>query len=184
MRLIREMLDNGGMGEEEREALLETLFAIFYVDDGHIASQDHVFLQQAMDTLVATFKRVGLETNTTRTRRTANQSDKARHDVALVPSSWPMDLAQALRVQNPTRYRSGSRGDTQRGAKEELLTDRASMVEHLLDTYHHHGWEYHPEFFFWLPLINWPTFTTKSHETPIGEGLDLLTYRDATTKAE
>ena len=58
MRLIREMLDNGGMGEEEREALLETLFAIFYVDDGHIASQDHVFLQQVMDTLVATFKHV------------------------------------------------------------------------------------------------------------------------------
>jgi hypothetical protein len=55
-----------------------------------------------------------------------------------------MDLAQALRVQNPTRYRSGSRGGTQWGTKEELMTDQASMVEHL-HTYHHHGWDYHPE---------------------------------------
>ncbi len=42
---------------------METLFAIFYVDDVYIASRDPVFLQRAIDGLVSAFERVGLETN-------------------------------------------------------------------------------------------------------------------------
>ena len=84
-------------------------------------------------------------------------------------------------MQNLTRHKWGSRGCTQRGAKGDwllhkvLLTGQASMVEYIRDTHHHHGWDFelesnHPEPPSWLPMINWPTFTTQSHETPSGEG--------------
>jgi hypothetical protein len=56
------------MGEEEREAMLGKLFAIFYVDDGYIASRDPDFLQRALDMLVDIFRRTGLETNTAKTQ--------------------------------------------------------------------------------------------------------------------
>ena len=36
-RLMRETLDFGEAGEEEKEAMLGELIAIFYVDDGYIA---------------------------------------------------------------------------------------------------------------------------------------------------
>ena len=49
---------------EELDEMMETLFAIFFVDDAYIASRDPVFLQRAIDSLVTTFERVGLETNT------------------------------------------------------------------------------------------------------------------------
>jgi hypothetical protein len=62
---LREELD---MEEEEMEGMMETLFAIFYVDDAYIASRDPVFLQQAIDGLISAFKRVGLETNTKKTQ--------------------------------------------------------------------------------------------------------------------
>jgi hypothetical protein len=53
-----------GMEGEELDEIMGTLFAIFYVDDAYIASRDPVFLQRAIDGLVRTFERVGLETNT------------------------------------------------------------------------------------------------------------------------
>jgi hypothetical protein len=52
------------MEGEELDEMMETLFAIFYVDDTYIASRDPVFLQRAIDGLIRTFERVGLETNT------------------------------------------------------------------------------------------------------------------------
>jgi len=52
------------MEEEELNELMETLFAIFYVDDAYIASRDPVFLQRAIDGLITAFERVGLETIT------------------------------------------------------------------------------------------------------------------------
>ena len=51
------------MEEEELDGMMETLFAIFYVDDAYIASRDLIFLQRAIDGLVSAFERVGLETN-------------------------------------------------------------------------------------------------------------------------
>ena len=51
-RLMQETLDFGGAGEREKEAMLGELFAIFYVDDGYIASRDPDFLQKALDMLV------------------------------------------------------------------------------------------------------------------------------------
>ena len=65
---MREALDFGDMGEEEREAMLRELFAIFYVDDSYIASRDPNLLQQALDMLVEIFCLMGLETNTTKTQ--------------------------------------------------------------------------------------------------------------------
>ncbi len=56
------------MEEEGLDEMMETLFAIFYVDDMYIASRDPVFLQRAIDGLVRTFIRVGLETATKKTQ--------------------------------------------------------------------------------------------------------------------
>jgi hypothetical protein len=56
------------MEEKELDELMETLFAIFYVDDAYLASRDPVFLQRAIDGLITAFERVGLETNTKKTQ--------------------------------------------------------------------------------------------------------------------
>jgi hypothetical protein len=44
------------------------LFVVFYVDNGYIASCDAEYLQEALDILVKTIKRVGLATNTKKTQ--------------------------------------------------------------------------------------------------------------------
>ena len=54
--------------EEELDLLLTALFAIFYVDDAYVAARDPVFLQRALNILVNTFARVGLETNIAKTQ--------------------------------------------------------------------------------------------------------------------
>ncbi len=56
------------MEREELDSMMETLFAIFYVDDAYIAARDPIFLQQAINILVTTFKHVGLKTNTKKTQ--------------------------------------------------------------------------------------------------------------------
>jgi hypothetical protein len=48
--------------------MMVALFAIFYVDDAYVAARDTVFLQCALDILVDTFARVGLETNIAKTQ--------------------------------------------------------------------------------------------------------------------
>jgi len=68
MRLMQETLDFGDIVEYEQEAILRELFAIFYIDNGYIASRDPDFLQQALDILVETFHWTGLETNTAKTQ--------------------------------------------------------------------------------------------------------------------
>jgi hypothetical protein len=65
MRIMRKTLDDS---DGQLAARVEALFAIFYVDDGYIASKDAEFLQEALDILVETFKRVGLATNTKKTQ--------------------------------------------------------------------------------------------------------------------
>jgi hypothetical protein len=61
MRLMSEMLDDS---DGQLAIRVKELFAIFYVDDGYIASREAEFLQEALDILVVTFKRTGLATNT------------------------------------------------------------------------------------------------------------------------
>ena len=65
MQLLREETDMEG---GELDEMMETLFAIFYVDDAYIVSRHPIFLQRAIDGLVGTFERVGLETNTKKTQ--------------------------------------------------------------------------------------------------------------------
>ncbi len=62
---MRETLDDSG---GHLSTQIEALFAIFYVDDGYIALRDAEFLQEALNILVETFKRVGLATNTKKTQ--------------------------------------------------------------------------------------------------------------------
>jgi hypothetical protein len=60
-RLMCETLDDSDGNLANR---IKALFAIFYVDDGCIASWDAKFLQEAFDILVKTFKCVDIATNT------------------------------------------------------------------------------------------------------------------------
>ncbi len=65
IRIMRETLDDS---DSEPAAQDEALFAIFYVNDGYIASKDAKFLQEALDILVKMFKCVGLAANTKKTQ--------------------------------------------------------------------------------------------------------------------
>ncbi len=47
---------------------IEGLFAVFYLNDGYIASRDAEFLQEALNILVEMFKHVGLAENTKKTQ--------------------------------------------------------------------------------------------------------------------
>ena len=64
IRIMCETLDDS---DGELATHVEALFAIFYVDDGYIASKDAEFPQEALDILIEMFKRVGLATNTKKT---------------------------------------------------------------------------------------------------------------------
>jgi len=80
--------------------------------------------------------------------RSATQNDDQEgQGEALVSSSSQMDPALPRRMQSPTSLRWTSLDGTQQGAKKQLLTSRASMVEYQLDIYkfdvhHNHGWNY------------------------------------------
>ncbi len=65
MWLMRAMIDNA---DGNLAKCIAGLFLVFYVDDGYIASRDAEFLQDALNILVKTFKRVGLATNTKKTQ--------------------------------------------------------------------------------------------------------------------
>ncbi len=60
-QILREESDLEG---EELDEMMDALFAIFYVDNAYLAARDPNLLQWAIDGLVDTFERVGLETNT------------------------------------------------------------------------------------------------------------------------
>jgi len=59
-------------GEEEAELgigmVIRQLVALFYADNGYIASTDPVMLQESLDILIALFEQVGLLTNTSKTK--------------------------------------------------------------------------------------------------------------------
>jgi hypothetical protein len=52
----------------EYKALSCIFLALFYADDGYIASTDPELLQESMDVLIALFERVGLRTNVSKTK--------------------------------------------------------------------------------------------------------------------
>ncbi len=72
---LRDEMDLEG---KELGEIIETLFAIFYVDNACIVARDLAILQQAINDLVTTFERVGLETNTNKTQTMTCTPSKIR----------------------------------------------------------------------------------------------------------
>jgi hypothetical protein len=69
--VVREWMDQmfGGVAADAiPEDLMRTVLAIFYADDAYVASRQPARLQEALDILVGLFRRVGLDTNTTKTK--------------------------------------------------------------------------------------------------------------------
>ncbi len=62
-----QLQESGEYMDDELFKMMASFFAIFYVDDSYLASWDAGFLQHALDILVNLFKRVGLQTNTSKT---------------------------------------------------------------------------------------------------------------------
>jgi hypothetical protein len=60
--------EDGDYKEKEVTDYMATFFAIFYVDDTFLASQDAGFLQHALTLLVDLFEQVGLQAKTTKTQ--------------------------------------------------------------------------------------------------------------------
>ncbi len=62
------------------------LFAVFYVDKGYVASRGAEFLQEALNIIIKTFKRVGLATNTKKTQAMIHTPGRIR--VQLLTDSY------------------------------------------------------------------------------------------------
>ena len=62
-QILGDEVAKSGLGGEIRQFL-----AAFYSDDGLIQSRDPVFPQSSFDILIGLFERVGLRTNTTKTK--------------------------------------------------------------------------------------------------------------------
>jgi hypothetical protein len=65
---FRRLREESVLEEGESDHLMDTFFAVFYVDDAYLASRDPEFLQRAIDLIIELFARVGLETNITKTQ--------------------------------------------------------------------------------------------------------------------
>jgi hypothetical protein len=60
--------EDGDYEEGKLAALTSTFFAIFYINNAHLASWDAGFLQHALTLLVDLFQWIGLQTNTSKTQ--------------------------------------------------------------------------------------------------------------------
>ncbi len=65
---IQQLRQGGKFEEEELSEIMAMFFAIFYVDNAYLASRDAGFLQHMLDIFINLFKRVGLQTNTSKTQ--------------------------------------------------------------------------------------------------------------------
>ena len=69
--IVHEWLQ-GKLGNESARdgigATIHLVLALFYTNDGYIALMDVAMLQKAMDTIIQLFERVGLRTNTSKTK--------------------------------------------------------------------------------------------------------------------
>jgi hypothetical protein len=85
-RILRsEMLEDD---EEEMDRMMAALFAIFYVDDAYVAARDPVFLQRALNALMDTFERVGLETNIGKSQAMICTPGKIRIQLSAESNRW------------------------------------------------------------------------------------------------
>ena len=114
------------MEEEELDKMMRTLFAFFYVDDAYIASRDPVFLQRAIDGLVTTFKRVGLEPNT-----------KKMQAMTCTPGTIRLQLLTDSYLRMRTRRTPAAEWDARTVTCRECRKDmRASSLGHHLADQH------------------------------------------------
>jgi hypothetical protein len=65
---ILQLQEGGEFKEDKLVKFMATFFAIFYVDNAYLASQDAGFLQHALNILVDLFKQVSLKTNMSKTQ--------------------------------------------------------------------------------------------------------------------
>jgi hypothetical protein len=65
---MQQLEEDGDYEEEEVAEYMATFFAIFYVNDAFLASQDAGFLQHALTLLVDLFEWLGLQANTSKTQ--------------------------------------------------------------------------------------------------------------------
>ncbi len=65
---VRQLQEESELEEAVITELMAVFFAIFYVDDVYLASQDPEFLQWVLGILVNLFARVGLKTNVKKTQ--------------------------------------------------------------------------------------------------------------------
>jgi hypothetical protein len=85
-RILR--CEMGVEDEEELNRMMAALFAIFYVDNAYVAARDPVFLQHALDILVDTFARVGLNTNIAKTQAMICMPGKIRIQLPAESYHW------------------------------------------------------------------------------------------------
>ncbi len=83
---IQQLWVDGDYDEKEFAEYMATFFAIFYVDDAYLASWDAEFLQYALTHLVHLFKRIGLQTNTTKTQTMICTPGRIRAIHGVIPS--------------------------------------------------------------------------------------------------
>ena len=76
---LREMELEEAMPENKVGSVVTVFLALFYADDGMIASTDADLLQEAMDSLAELFERVGLFTNVDKTKAMPMVNTKVRN---------------------------------------------------------------------------------------------------------
>ena len=108
----------------ELEEIMETLFAIFYVDDAYIVARDSVFLQHAIDGLVTTLERVGLETNTKKTQAITCTPGK-------IWLKHPADSYRRMRTRRTPAANWDARTVTCRECRKDMMA--SSLGCHLAD---------------------------------------------------
>ena len=85
---IQQLRVDGDYNEKEFAEYMVTFFAIFYVDDAHLASWDAEFLQYALTHLVHLFERIGLQTNTTKTQTMICTPGRFRMQLSMESYRW------------------------------------------------------------------------------------------------
>jgi hypothetical protein len=108
--------------EEELTRMMVVLFAIFYVDDAYVAARDPVFLQRALDVLVDTFARVGLEINITKTQAMIYTPGK-------IPIQLPAESYRRMRTGQVTAAEWDARNVTCRECGKQMR--QSSLGRHL-----------------------------------------------------
>jgi len=118
MRIMRETLDDS---DGQLAARVEAFFAIFYVDDGYIASKDAEFLQEALDILVEKFKRVSLAMNMKKMQAMVCTPGKIRVQL-------PLDSYRRLREGFATGE-EGKRGRGEEGSRMPCVPGKPPSEE-------------------------------------------------------